>query len=335
MMSPLHKRGRLLLAACSLALGLPTAPAQSHKSSLSEDHQIQTQIDTIIHNEAAFDGMPITPTVAHGVVTLSGTVSSQAAKVLASTEIANVEGIKTVLNNLNVVGGSQVARPAIIPMQPSPTHGFTGSKIVSLAQNTLIPIRITEEINTKTATANDTFHGTTASAVIQNGYTVIPTGTNVTGRVVEAKTAGHFTGMAELSLELTSLRLNTPTGAQEISVVTTPLSSKAAGRGSNTAAKTGGGAAVGAIIGALAGGGSGAAIGAASGGALGAGTNAVTRGKEIDLKREQLLQFHTGAPLDVTLSLRNGQQIPMSVPSPLLAPRPDSVVEVPSSAKPQ
>ena len=299
------------------------------------DQQIRTQIDTIIHGESAFDGMSITPTVAHGVVTLSGTVSSQAAKVLASTEIANVEGIKTVLNNLNVVGGgSQVSRPAIIPMQPPPTHGFTGPKVVSVAQNTLIPIRITEEINTKTATANDTFHGTTASAVIQNGYTVIPTGTPVTGRVVEAKTAGHLTGMAELSLELTSVRLNTPTGAQDVSVVTTPLSSKTAGRGANTAAKTGGGAAVGAIIGALAGGGSGAAIGAASGGALGAGTNAVTRGKEIDLKPEQLLQFHTGAPLDLTVSLKNGQQSPVSVPSPALAPRPDNTGNATSDVSP-
>jgi hypothetical protein len=51
-------------------------------------------------------------------------------------------------------------------------------------------------------------------------------------------------------------------------IVTEYLSSDGKGRGSNTAAKVGGGAAAGAIIGALAGGGPGAAIGAASGGAL-------------------------------------------------------------------
>ena len=318
-----RKQERLISALCLFPVLVSFAPAQTRKAPVSDDQQIRTQIDTIIHNESAFDGMSITPAVAHGVVTLSGTVSSQAAKVLASTEIGNVEGIKTVLNNLNVVGGSQISRPAMIPMQPSSAQGFTGSKVVSLAQGTALPIRLSEEINTKTAAANDAFHGITASAVIQNGYTLIPTGSAVTGRIVDAKSAGHFTGMAELSLELTSIRLNTPSGAQDVSIVTTPLSSKAAGRGANTVAKTGGGAAVGAIIGALAGGGSGAAIGAASGGALGAGTNAVTRGKEIVLKPEQLLQFHTGAPLDVSLSFRNGQQLPTSVPRSALSTRVD------------
>ena len=334
MYSPL-KTGRLLLAVCSLPFLVSVPQAQTRKASIPTDQQIRTQIDTIIHGEPAFDGMSITPTVARGVVTLSGTVSSQAAKVLASTEIANVDGIKTVLNNLNVVGSTPVSRPAIIPMQPSPNRGFTGPKVVYIDQNTLIPIRIKGEINTKTATANDTFHATTASAVLQNGYTVIPTGTPVTGRVVEAKAAGHFTGMAELTLELTSLRLNTPSGAQDVSIVTTPLSSKTSGRGANTAAKTGGGAAVGAIVGALAGGGTGAAIGAASGGALGAGTNAVTRGKEIDLKPEQLLQFHTGSPLDVTITLNHGQQLPPTVPSPGLAPHPDTTNDSASPASPQ
>ena len=326
-----RKRTRLSLAACSISILASIAQAQTHKASPPGDQQIRIQIDTIVHNEHAFDGMSITPTVAHGVVTLSGTVSSQAAKVLASAEIANVDGIKTVLNNLNVVGGAVTSRPPMIPMQPPPAQGLTGPKIISVAQNTVIPIRINEEITTKTATANEAFHGTTASAVVQNGYTVIPTGTPVTGRVVDAKAAGHFTGMAELTIELVSVRLNTPTGAQDISVVTTPLSSKAAGRGTNTAEKAGGGAAFGAIIGALAAGGSGAAIGAASGGALGAGTNAVTRGKEIDLKPEQLLQFRLGSSLDVTVNLRGGQQIQPTVAAPVLSTRPDETSTPPAN----
>lgn len=63
------------------------------------------------------------------------------------------------------------------------------------------------------------------------------------------------------------------------------------------------------MVGALAGGGAGAGIGAASGGALGLGANALTHGKEIDLKPEQLLQFHTAASLNVTIMLVNRQQI--------------------------
>jgi len=101
------------------------------------------------------------------------------------------------------------------------------------------------------------------------------------------------------------------------------LSSKAAGRGTNTAAKAGGGAALGAVVGALAGGGAGAGIGAASGGALGLGANLLTHGKEIDLKPEQLLQFRTAAPLNVTIMLHNGHQVvPPEIPGAQLQPRP-------------
>lgn len=329
------KSGRLLLVACSLPLLPSVSLAQTHRSPATSDQQIRTQVDAIIHSEHAFDGMSITPTVAHGVVTLSGTVSSQAAKVLASTEIANVDGIKTVLNNLNVVSGAAISRPAPAPLQPLVGQGMTGPKVISVSQNTIIPVRISEEITTKTAAANDVFHGTTASAVVQNGYTVIPTGTAVSGRVIAAKAAGHFTGIAELSLELVSIRLNTPSGPQDVSVVTTPLSSKTTGRGTNTAEKAGGGAAFGAILGAIAGGGTGAAIGAASGGALGAGTNAVTRGKEIDLKSEQLLQFRTDGPLEVTINVKNGQQVPTTIPSPSLAPRSELPNQPARSSGPQ
>ena len=120
--------------------------------------------------------------------------------------------------------------------------------------------------------------------------------------MIEAKPAGQLTGTAVLSIELVSLKVGTRGGPRNVAVVTQELSSKAAGRGANAAAKTGGGAVLGGVIGALAGGGRGAAIGAASGGALGAGTNTITRGQEIDVKPEQLLQFKTTEPLNVTIS---------------------------------
>jgi hypothetical protein len=180
---------------------------------------------------------------------------------------------------------------------------------VTLPSGAAVPVRITDEIDTKTAKAGDTFHGATASNLMFNGYTLAPSGTPVTGRIIDAKAAGHFSGAAELSVELVSLRLQAANGPQDVSLVTEALSSKAAGRGTNTAAKTGGDAAFGAVIGALAGGGTGAAVGAVSGGALGGGSNAFTRGKEIDVKPEQLLQFRTSAPVEVTVVLVDGHQI--------------------------
>lgn len=94
----------------------------------------------------------------------------------------------------------------------------------------------------------DSFHDTTASAVILHSFSLIPTGTRITGRLIDAKAAGHFSGAAALSLELVSLRLPNGNTGQDVSGVTEPVS-KGRGRGGNTAAKTGGGAALGAVAG--------------------------------------------------------------------------------------
>jgi len=74
---------------------------------------------------------------------------------------------------------------------------------VTLPTNSTLPIRLTEEINTKTAKAGDTFHGTTAASVTIPGtpYVAIPTGTAVTGRIATAKPAGRLSGAAELTPE--------------------------------------------------------------------------------------------------------------------------------------
>ena len=228
--------------------------------------------------------------------------------------------MKTILNNLEIVNHNAA------PPAPTKVAGPIGPRTLTLAAGTVIPVRLTEEIDTKTTHAGTTFHATTASNVGYGGYTLIPAGTPVTGRIVEAKPAGRLSGSALLGVELVSVRL--PDGAetpQETSLVTQELSNKAQGRGTNTAEKAGGGAAFGAVVGALAGGGAGAGIGAASGGAIGLGANVLTHGKEIDLKPEQLLQFHTATPLDVKIMLVDGHQlIPQGVSPAPLQPRPDA-----------
>lgn len=107
---------------------------------------------------------------------------------------------------------------------------------------------------------------------------------------------------------------NTHATGQPVAITTRELSSKNNGRGTNTAARTGGGAALGAIIGGLAGGGTGAGIGAASGGVIGLGSNVLRPGQQIILKPEALLQFQTASTLDVpTASASTGYASSSSV----------------------
>ena len=273
------------ISAVLLCAALPVAGyTQTHRPT---DREILIKVSRTLAEEQAFNGMTIIPSVSHGVVTLTGNVTSYAAKVLASTEISGINGVKTVLNNLNVSPAGQAPpaptpapepppAPAAQEQQPPPppaTQEYTSMQSVNLPAGTSLPVRLVEGINTKNAKANDVFHATLLSDITANGFVVVPHDTVLVGRVISAQSAGRFTGYPELSLELTGFLLNTPNGPQRIGLITDPLSSKGKGRGKNTAEKAGGGAALGAIIGALAGGGTGAAIGALAGGGLGAGIN--------------------------------------------------------------
>ena len=165
----------------------------------------------------------------------------------------------------------------------------------SLQDGSTIPIRLNTPIDTATAKSGDTFQGVVAANVYTGGQVAIPIGSPVTGRVVEAKSAGRLSGAALLTLELVSVEVH----GERTAISTLPLSSKNNGRGTSTAARTGGGAAVGAIIGGIAGGGAGAGIGAASGGALGVGSNILRPGQQIVLKTEALLQFKNAGTIGV------------------------------------
>jgi BON domain len=172
-------------------------------------------------------------------------------------------------------------------------------KQVTLPAGTVLPIRITEELNSKTTQTNDVFHGSLAADLGTQGVIAIPRGATVIGRVVEAKDAAHFKGSSLLTLELTQMNAR----GQKITLVTDTFSKQGEGRGKNTAVKTGGGAALGAIIGALAGGGKGAAIGGLAGAAAGTGVNAATRGQQVDIPSETLLNFHLQSPVTLTVTV--------------------------------
>lgn len=313
-----------LLLAAPVAV---TSPAGFAQKAPPSDNLLTVKVENALNAEHVFQGMHVNVTVSKGVVTLTGFVTSDAAKVLASEEAGGVTGVKTVLNNLTVQqpGVPTAAAPPPAPARPAQvtTPIQTLPRSVVLVQGAFIPIRITDPISSKTAKPDDEFHGTVATNVFQSNLVLIPSGTSVLGRVVEAKEAGHFVGQALLTIELVSIRLPSPDGPQDVSLITEPLSSKANGRGVNTAEKTAGGAGVGALIGGLAGGGKGAGIGALAGGGLGAGTNAITRGQEINVRPETLLRFRTESPLQVTVMMRGNMQVQTPAPAgPALKARP-------------
>ena len=295
-----------------------------------DDQQIGSDIQAKITAESALAGQNIQVAVANGVATLNGKVDNDASRALAAADSASIDGVRTVVNNL-VVAPSRAAKPVperrhrqvaqaepppppppsspppaappvqepvqVVPAAPPPPPPPV-AKTVTLPAGTVIPIRMTDTLDSASTQSNSVFHGSLAGDLIVDGMVVARSGASVVGRVISAKDATHFSGSSQLSIELTRI----DTVDHPVDVVTDAYTKQGNGRGKNTAEKTGGGAAVGAILGGLLGGGKGAAIGAVTGGGVGAGVNGVTRGQQVQIPTETLVSFHLQSPISVTTS---------------------------------
>jgi hypothetical protein len=167
---------------------------------------------------------------------------------------------------------------------------------VTIPDGTQLAVRLVEALDSGRNHAGDVFHGTLAQPIVVGDKVVIPANADVTGQVTDAKDAGHFSGNSSLALKLTTLTVNGKT----YQISSDQFSQQGKGRGKNTAAKVGGGAAVGALIGGLIGGGKGAAIGAGVGAGGGTAAQGVTKGQQVTLASESIVNFKLADSLTVT-----------------------------------
>src|SRR5882724_11091567 len=180
--------------------------------------------------------------------------------------------------------------PAVTTPPPPPPP-----QKVTIPSGTTLAVRLVDTLDSETATAGQTFHATLDSPLSVDGDVVIPSGYDVEGHVVDVQSAGKFAGKSLLKLQLDRISV----GTKYYNIQTDEYSRTGASRGKNTATKVGAGAAIGAIIGGIAGGGKGAAIGAATGGGIGGGVQAATKGQQIKLPSETVLNFTLQASLNV------------------------------------
>ncbi len=272
-----------------------------------------------VHNALAADSaiaqQPIQDTVQNGVVTLIGNVSDDTASSVAAEDAAKVKGVKEVVNSLTIAGvrvaptlvtpsAPTVAQPTTpaqrqaiatrAPLPPPPSNTPApppppAFREVTVPAGTSIPVRITQMLDSETAQIGQSFSGVVTREVVEGGLVVIPAGSAVSGRVTDAKDAGHFKGHSILSISLTSLSRH----RNAVEITTEPYTVEGNNRGKNSAEKIGGGAAIGAVLGGIFGGGKGAAIGAAAGGGGGAAVQGFTRGQQVTIPSETVIRFRT------------------------------------------
>jgi len=314
------------VAAMLLALGL--AMGCSKSASNSSDAQIIGEVANKVQSDASVQTKAIAIQSNNGIVTLSGQVASDAERNEIASDAAQVPGVKTVVNNLTTASAAAVPAPAPVPVQepkpepvkssarrheshrdhsfadndkpapaptPAPTIAQTAPAPVmapatpppppkpltlTIPEGTQIAIRLIDPLDTSKNQVGDRFRASIAHSIRISDQVAVPTGADVEGRVVDVKDAAHFSGSSVLAVELTNLSM----GGKNYELHTEEYRRQGAARGKNTAEKVGGGAAVGAIIGAIAGG----------------GTQAATRGEQIKLPTESVLNFNLASPLTVT-----------------------------------
>lgn len=322
------KRVIALASVVVLTIGLSAC------SRAPSDAELTAAVQGRIHAEGSLATAPITVQSSNGVVVLTGNVDSDMARLSAENAARQVEGVKQVINNLQVIAAvaptpapqmqvassepapkpkPRMSRSAMAPKPEAPATVLPAAQQtqaaavqappvppepvkVTIPEGTPLAVRLIDPVDTEKNKEGDTFRASLDSPITIEEKTVIPKNADVEVRLVSSKSAGHFTGSSAVVLVVSKIAV----GGKSYSVQTGEFSKQGASRGKRSAAIIGGGAAAGAVIGAIAGGGKGAAIGAAAGAGTGTGVQALTKGQQIKLPSETLLEFQLTAPLTVT-----------------------------------
>jgi hypothetical protein len=222
---------------------------------------------------------------------------------------------------ITFTGRSGGSKPAVAPNAAAPTDpasapapaaspapyaatnqnsAVDSNGLVTLPAGQSLLVRMIDGVDSSKNNVGDVFHASMETDLVVNNVVVARKGTDVYGRLANAKEAGHISGSSELQLELTRIVID----GRDYPVVSSDYTLEGKGRGKNTAEKVGGGAALGAIIGAIAGGGKGAAIGAGVGGGAGGAVQVLTRGQQVKVPSETLLEFRLQQPATVAPTSR-------------------------------
>ena len=193
--------------------------------------------------------------------------------------------------------GPETARAAVPTppsIEPNPSlvadsrasNGAQGP-FLTVPAGTTVFVRMIEGVDSSQNSIGDTFRASLESPLVVGDTVVAPKGADAYGKLTQAKAAGNISGSAELTLELTGIRM----GGRIVPLDSTDYDVAGKGRGSQSAQRIGGAAVIGTILGAIAGGGKGAAIGGVAGAGAGTAVQVMTHGQQVRVPSETLLAF--------------------------------------------
>src|SRR5271170_1963215 len=107
------------LTALIIGLGLAGCKSSS-PAPPTDDASLTAAVQSRIAGDGAISAEPIQSAVQNRIATLTGSVSSEAARSLAAADAAQVPGIKTVVDNLTVPAPPPIVAAATSPVVPAP-----------------------------------------------------------------------------------------------------------------------------------------------------------------------------------------------------------------------
>lgn len=184
--------------------------------------------------------------------------------------------------------------PSILSVQEPEQDRYSETQI-TVPEGTVIPIVLTEYLNTRSSQAGDVVYADTTYPIWVQQRLVIPKGSNIRGTITDVVRPGRIKGKGRLAIRFDDILL--PNGVMRQLIASfrgihgpgdeslsrekeTVAAGASKGEDAGTIVGTG---SQGAIIGAIAGQGSGAAIGAGVGAAAGLATVLFTRGRDLVL----------------------------------------------------
>ena len=159
--------------------------------------------------------------------------------------------------------------------------------MLTVPAGTRMVIRMADTIDSRRHSAGHRFRGQLEGALAVNGQTVVPRGTFVHGRIVQARQGGRAVGSSEMAIEFTDIMIDD----QLFEISTTGLQARTNNEAGRTVGRTARAAAVGGLI-------SGSS-GARTGAKVGAGVSILTSGASINVPAGTIVETALAAPLEL------------------------------------
>jgi hypothetical protein len=265
--------------ALSIAAARPVDSAVVH--SLREKKKAEQATEEMKAMESTPQQRPNSPMQMHG--TYLTAVEQSASPQLAPTPVQ-----------------AAVQAPSLPPLPPAPPAP-PQPRQVAVPVSTMLRVRMVDGVDSSVNHTGEIFHSALENPLVVDGAVVVPRGTDIYVRLASSKSAGRLKGKSELHLELLKMEFQ----GRSYSLYSSTYTAAGDSRGKQTAKKVGSGAAIGAIIGAIAGAGAGAAIGAGVGAGTGVVLTGMTRGKQVKIPSESMLDFQLEQPVTVTVMPRS------------------------------